>query len=157
VHVLIATDGSELAREAVRTAGPLLNPDMKVTLLTVISDLPADTGAGGIEGPVYTPEQEEEIRRSEQTHAAKSLADTQTVLHEVLPDVTVEQRVDSGDPASAICVAAGDLGVDLVVVGSHGKGFISRVVMGSVSEHVVRHSPAPVLVVQAKEPEKPSR
>ena len=156
MHVLLATDGSELALEAARTAAPLLNPALKITLLSVITDLPADSGAGGIEGPVYTPEQEEEIRRSEQTHAAKALADTEAALHTALPNATIDQRVDSGDPASAICLAAKDLNVDLVVVGSHGKGFISRVVLGSVSEHVVRHSPCPVLVVHAKEPAKAS-
>lgn len=157
MHVLIATDGSDLALEAARTAAPLLNPEIKVTLLSVINDLPADSGAGGIEGPVFTPEQEEEIRRSEQAHAAESLAHTQAALRAVLgADAAIDQRVDSGDPASAICGAAGDLGVDLVVVGSHGKGFISRVVLGSVSEHVVRHSPCPVLVVHAKEPAEKS-
>jgi nucleotide-binding universal stress UspA family protein len=63
-------------------------------------------------------------------------------------DAVVEQRIETGDPAGAIVLAARDLGVDLVVVGSHGKGFVSRVLLGSVSEHVVRHAPCPVLVVR---------
>ena len=41
----------------------------------------------------------------------------------------------------------------MIVVGSHGKGFLSRVLLGSVSEHVTRHAPCLVLVVRAK-PEK---
>jgi nucleotide-binding universal stress UspA family protein len=152
VHVLIATDGSELAIDAARRALPLLDPAAKVTLLSVVSDLPADPG-GGIEGPVFTPEQEEELRRSETAQATQSLADTERAIRTVLPnDAVVDQRIETGDPAGAICLAAGDLGVDLVVVGSHGKNFVSRVVLGSVSEHVVRHSPCPVLVVHAEKP-----
>jgi nucleotide-binding universal stress UspA family protein len=43
---------------------------------------------------------------------------------------------------------AEQLGVDAIVVGSHGKGRLKRLVLGSVSEHVVRHAPCPVLVVR---------
>jgi len=149
VHVLIATDGSELAVDAARRALPLLNPDLKITLLSVVAGLPADTG-GGIEGPVFTPEQEEELRRADTAHATTAMEDTKGALRPLAKDAPIDERIETGDPAGAICLAARDLGVDLVVVGSHGKGFMSRVVLGSVSEHVVRHAPCPVLVVHAK-------
>ena len=40
---------------------------------------------------------------------------------------------------------------DVIVVGSHGRGFVKRVVLGSVSHHVLQHAPCPVLVVRASD------
>jgi nucleotide-binding universal stress UspA family protein len=37
---------------------------------------------------------------------------------------------------------------DLIVVGTHGRGRVGRLVLGSVSDHVVRHAPCPVLIVR---------
>ena len=148
MHVLLGTDGSEIALDATRRGLALLGAATKVTLLTVVSDLPADTG-GGIEGPVYTPEQEEDLRRSETEHANRSLSDTRALVESLAPKATIDQRIETGDAAATICLVARDLGVDVVVIGSHGKGFLSRVLLGSVSEHVTRHAPCPVLVVRS--------
>jgi nucleotide-binding universal stress UspA family protein len=149
MHVLLATDGSEISLEATRHGLSLLADPAKVTLLTVTADLPIDTG-GGIEGPVYTPEQEEELVRDEEEHAQHSLAETRSVLESIAPRAEIDQRIETGDPAATICLVARDLGVDAIVIGSHGKGFLARVVLGSVSEHVTRHAPCPVLVVRAE-------
>ena len=51
-----------------------------------------------------------------------------------------------------MCRVAAELKVDVIVVGSHGRGAIARILLGSVSEQVVRHAPCPVLVVRP-EPE----
>ena len=148
MHILLATDGSEIALDAARRGLALLAEPTKVTLISVVGDLPTDTG-GGIEGPIYTPEQEAELRRSETHHAKRALAETQAVLAKVLPEsTTIDQRVETGDPAAIVCLVARDLAVDVVVIGSHGKGFLSRVLLGSVSDHVARHAPCPVLVVR---------
>jgi nucleotide-binding universal stress UspA family protein len=48
-----------------------------------------------------------------------------------------------------ICERAEELSVDVVVVGSRGRGAIRRALLGSVSSHVVHNAPCPVLVVRA--------
>ena len=153
MHVLVPTDGSDLALEAARRGLALLGGASKATILSVVGTLPLDTG-GGIEGPIYTPEQEDEIRRSEQAQAADAIVKTKAVLQSVAsPPAAVDERTETGDPAGVICMVARDLGVDVIVVGSHGKGFLSRVLLGSVSEYVTRHAPCPVLVVRSHEHE----
>jgi nucleotide-binding universal stress UspA family protein len=145
VHILLATDGSEISLEATRRGVALLAEPKHVTLLSVVSDLPLDTGAGGIEGPIYTPEQQEELLKEEEGVAAQALADTRAAL----PSGTrVDHRVETGDPAAVICTVAKEVRAEVIVVGSHGKGFLSRVLLGSVSEYVTRHAPCPVLVVR---------
>ncbi len=55
-----------------------------------------------------------------------------------------------GDPAESIVEASIAEGADLIVVGSHGRGAVGRVLIGSVSDHVVRNAPCPVMVVRAR-------
>ena len=62
--------------------------------------------------------------------------------------VTVWFLVWTGEPGESIVAAAEAENVDLVVVGTHGRGTIGRLLLGSVSEHVVRNAPCPVLVVR---------
>ncbi len=66
--------------------------------------------------------------------------------------VTVSFLVWEGDPGDMIVEAAEAEHADLVVVGSHGRGAVGRFFLGSVSDHVVRHAPCPVLVVRPHEP-----
>ena len=54
-----------------------------------------------------------------------------------------------GKPASEIVEAARMWRADVIVVGSHGRGGLKRVVLGSVAEDVMRHAPCPVLAVRA--------
>jgi universal stress protein A len=59
----------------------------------------------------------------------------------------------SASPAAAIVGYAKEAHVDIIVVGTHGRGGISHLLMGSVAEHVVRNAPCPVLVVRPNEHE----
>lgn len=62
--------------------------------------------------------------------------------------VTVTFLVWTGDPGESIVAAAEAEEVDLIVVGTHGRGAIGRLLLGSVSEYVVLKAPCPVFVVR---------
>jgi universal stress protein A len=59
--------------------------------------------------------------------------------------------VEPGDARDGILTAARDCAADLIVMGSHGRRGISRLVLGSVAEEIVRRAPCPVLVVRLDE------
>jgi nucleotide-binding universal stress UspA family protein len=62
--------------------------------------------------------------------------------------INVRILVWTGDPGESIVAAAEAEAADLIVVGTHGRGTIGRLLLGSVSEHVVRNAPCPVLVAR---------
>ena len=77
--------------------------------------------------------------------------DLAKMLQEVVPpapEVEYEQRSLSGAPADAIVECANEIGADLIVMGTHGRTGLSRVLMGSVAEVVVRRAPCPVVTVK---------
>ncbi|HSN89857.1 MAG TPA: universal stress protein [Anaeromyxobacteraceae bacterium] len=63
----------------------------------------------------------------------------------------VKASVLAGDAAAEIAAFAADQGVDLIVVGTHGRTGVRRLVLGSVAERVARLAPCPVLVVRRRE------
>jgi nucleotide-binding universal stress UspA family protein len=65
--------------------------------------------------------------------------------------ITVSFLIWTGDPGDMIVSAAEAERVDMVLVGSHGRGAVGRLFLGSVSEHVVRNAPCPVLVCRPRE------
>jgi nucleotide-binding universal stress UspA family protein len=62
--------------------------------------------------------------------------------------LNVEEVIVHGDAASEIVRVAGERGVDLIVIASHGRTGLGRILFGSTAESVVRHAPCPVLVVK---------
>ena len=66
------------------------------------------------------------------------------------PDVSIEieHRVAEGDSDAEILRLAGSLPADLIVIGTHGRTGLDRLLMGSVAEQVIRRSNCPVLVVK---------
>ena len=62
--------------------------------------------------------------------------------------IAVEHRLEYGDPPAVILKAAQEIGADLIVMGTHGRTSLRRLLMGSVAEQVVHKAPCPVLTVR---------
>lgn len=67
----------------------------------------------------------------------------------------VEAKVLRGDPRNALVDMAQSEGADLLVVGSHGRTGMAKLLMGSVASHVVTHAPCSVLVVKLPKTSRP--
>jgi universal stress protein A len=65
--------------------------------------------------------------------------------------VKIEFWIEWGRPVDEITRYATEHAIDLISMGTHGRGGIERLVLGSVAEHVVRHAPCPVLTVHSRE------
>lgn len=70
-------------------------------------------------------------------------------LHWPDDGVSVELRVEAGDPAKEILRLAREMPCDLIVIGTHGRTGLSRMLMGSVAEQVVRKAACPVVMVKS--------
>jgi nucleotide-binding universal stress UspA family protein len=70
--------------------------------------------------------------------------------------IKMEHRMVEGDPASAIVQAATATNCDMIVMGTHGRSGLNRLLMGSVAEAVVRHALCPVLTVKTPLAEAPA-
>ena len=66
---------------------------------------------------------------------------------------TVQVAVRHGDPAEAILMAARDLNVSLIAMGTHGRKGLRRLIEGSVAEAVIRQATCPVITVRTQHPE----
>lgn len=142
--VLVPFDGSEQAERALDHAIEHF-PDATVVLLSVIN--PAEfTYAGGEETLSPLPDD-----WYERAHESTDRALEQAAEHVRAAGGTVETAIELGRPARAIVnyVEANDL--DHIVMGSHGRSGVSRVLLGSVAEAVVRRAPVPVTVVKTHE------
>ena len=87
--------------------------------------------------------------RVDQVRALRETAAQELVQRGGRIGVPVTFLVWHGDPAESIVAAAESEGADLILVGSHGRRGLGRMLLGSVSDHVVRNAPCPVLVARA--------
>lgn len=85
-----------------------------------------------------------------ETAAQQSLAQALQRVHAA--GLEGKTMVVHGTPFACIVAAARDQGVDLMVMGSHGRTGLQHILLGSVAEHVVRLAPCPVLVTHATLP-----
>lgn len=124
--VLVAADFSEGSRGAFSTACSLAREDeTRLTVLNVMGP-----------GPLADERHEVVLDRLRAAYA---------------PDrpFAVEYLVRAGDPAATVLVAAAELGCDLLVMGTHGRTGLGRLLTGSVAEAVLRQASCPVLALRS--------
>ncbi len=150
--IIIATDGSDTAKEAASRGLALLRPADQVLVVTVadLADPDLAEDATGHAAATMTPE---EIETENDAALARGQSNIDATIEALragpgLP-AGLETRVLGGQPGPALCHLASDTGAIAVVMGSSGRGGIRRAVLGSVSDHVVRHAPCPVVVTRA--------
>ncbi len=80
--------------------------------------------------------------------AEKMLAEKKQLLQQELEGVSVDTKIEMGDASDIILEVAEAVKPDVIVMGSHGRKGISRLLMGSVAEVVFRHAKCPVLLVK---------
>ena len=146
--ILVATDFSEpsdaalaYGRELARTFGASL------TVLHIADNIL--TRAYGAEGVVLVDRDlQREIETSAQRQVDALLFDEDRKMLGAVGLV-----ITSNSPSAAIVTYARDASIDLIVMGTHGRGAIAQLLMGSVAERVVRIAPCPVLTVRHPEHE----
>jgi universal stress protein A len=134
--ILHPTDFSEHSRFAFQTACLLAHEcGARLIILHVVE--PAVTISGATALPLIADE--------------LPVADADKHLHRLLPsdpDLVVEYELEVGYPAETIVSVARERGVDLIVMGTHGRRGPGHLLMGSVAEQVLREATCPVLTLK---------
>ena len=141
--VLLCVDGSDAAVDAVACGLALLRSAGRVLVVTVVeeSDPMLVTGTG-LAGGVISSEEYAELDR---TAAAEGWATTERDAAR-LEIGDPEIHVLRGSPGPALCSFAREVHAQAIVMGSRGRGGVKRALLGSVSDHVVRNAPCPVVI-----------
>ena len=144
MKILIGVDDSPHSKAALEYVKKMRWPaGSKFVVFAVSAPVVAYTmvDAGGMTW-MKTAEEEMNVATEELTaRAEQELRDA---------GLATEAKVVLGDPREAIVDAVRTMGIDQVVVGSHGRTGLGKLLMGSVASHVVTHAPCTVTVVKTK-------
>jgi nucleotide-binding universal stress UspA family protein len=138
MKALVPIDGSAQSTTAVQYAAETLDPE-EIVLLHVIDPVEAGYSAAATM-PGYSEEWYE--NRKEEAKSLFSEAKTH------LEGQTVTKTTEVGRPSRTIVTYVEENDIDHVVMGSHGRSGVTRILLGSVAEAVVRRSPIPVTIVR---------
>jgi nucleotide-binding universal stress UspA family protein len=144
--ILMATDGSEEAQLAAKTAADLAKRTNSELHLIYVGYMPSifyeSAGTMALDRDLHNRMEE----RAEEAVRNKLDQQVQKIKDAGIEVAAIHTRV--GFPDAEIVGLADKLGAGLIVVGSRGLGRLRRALMGSVSDSVVRHAHCPVLVVR---------
>lgn len=145
-HIVVGIDGSDLATLALRHA-LVLGQETGARLTVVTSTEPTVLAAGAefmaAEAIAMIPELEEAKARS-----AEATLTAATALATAEGQTIKTLHMSSTTPADAIVGTARQVGADLIVMGSHGRRGLGRLLLGSQAAEVLARSTIPVLVVK---------
>lgn len=144
-HLLVTTDHSRLSRKAEKAAiGLAAATGAKLTVLHVVPDYPMSYFEGAV---TITPE---EVARIEGVWTARGQKAVDAVVAVADRAGVRAQGVlaHSDQVAEAVMAAARKHKCDLIVMASHGRRGLTRVLLGSETQHVITHSTIPVLVLR---------
>ena len=141
--ILLATDGSDEGKLATQAAAELSRETGSEVHVVYVLPSPAQL----IGHHLYPDDVRESLIGGAERDAETFLKDQAEQIGSDGGKVA-ETHLRSGDPDKEILRTAESLGVGLIVVGSRGLGALSRALMGSVSDSVVKHAHCPVFVVR---------
>ena len=153
-RILYATDLSENARHALGYAASISNRyGASLVILHTMEDLPAD--AKSIVEQIIGEEKWEELKKTNKEKSAEAIktrilnvCDELASEEPECPFIPEEIIVKIGHPVEEILKLAERPAIDLIVMGSHGRGIFADAVMGSTSRRVLRRCKKPVLIVR---------
>jgi nucleotide-binding universal stress UspA family protein len=141
--ILIPTDGSEFATKGVEAGLALAHKlGAKVALVMVTESIPAYAGMDGATFAAAFAD----FDKIQTDTAATALASAKQRA-EALGLAAETHHVPRAQPAEAILATAKSQGCDLIVMASHGRRGVRRLILGSQTAEVLAHSPVPVLVI----------
>ncbi len=151
--ILIALDYNPSAQKVAEEGHKLAKSmNAQAILLHVISDATYYSSLNyspimgfGSFGNAIETNSDEELKRVAQNYLDKS--------KEHLNDNTIQTIVRSGVFSEAILNAAKELNVDIIVMGTHSRRGLDKILLGSVAENVLHHSPIPLFIIPTKGPE----
>jgi nucleotide-binding universal stress UspA family protein len=147
-NILSSTDGSDVARKGVKHGIALAKAlNAKVTVITTTEPLPIDYGGGHDSGWIPTPEEVAHFEAASKDHADKVLGEVRSMAEQI--GITAELlHVANAHPATAIIETAKSRGCDLIVMSSHGRRGLRKLLLGSQTSEVLTDGSVPVLVVR---------
>jgi nucleotide-binding universal stress UspA family protein len=144
--VLIATDGSDWSGKAVEFTIRLCGgTSCKVTLLTVAEEPVYPAVMDGMTPPIESMPPYEDIQEAIIAESQDLLERSEVPLKAA--GIEVELKVRFGNPAREVLQEAEQGEYDMLIMGSHGRGALGKLVLGSVSYRVSHHVKCPLLIV----------